>query len=75
MAGDSSVIGRVGELTHATRGQGGPGEVRVKIRGGTEIFLAWSERPLPAGSPVLVVESRGPRAVGVVPWSDLPDTR
>lgn len=75
MANDSSVVGRVGELTHATRGQDGPGEVRVKVRGGTEIFLAWSEQPLAAGGPVLVVESRGPRTVGVVPWPDLPDAR
>ncbi|TNC24581.1 NfeD family protein [Amycolatopsis alkalitolerans] len=72
MNGDSSVVGRVGELVHATRGPDGPGEVRVRIRGGTEIYLAWSEEPLPPGTAVLVVGSRGARTVDVVPWSDLP---
>ncbi|HJQ48706.1 MAG TPA: hypothetical protein VJ870_20630 [Amycolatopsis sp.] len=65
-------MGLVGELTHPTRGQDGPGEVRVKIRGGTEIFLAWSEQPLRLGTCVLIVGSRGARAVDVVPWSELP---
>lgn len=66
------MVGQVGELTHPTRGQDGPGEVRVKIPGGTEYFLAWSDQPLGAGTSVLVVESRGGRTVDVVPWSDLP---
>ncbi|MTD52960.1 hypothetical protein GKO32_03070 [Amycolatopsis sp. RM579] len=69
------MVGRVGELIHPTRGQDGPGEVRVKVRGGTEIFLAWSEQPLRPGTSVLIVGSRGARAVDVVPWSDLPDPR
>jgi hypothetical protein len=68
------MVGRVGELTHATRGESGPGEVRVGIRGGTEIYLAWSEEPLPVGTPVLIIEWRGAQAVDVVPWSDLPET-
>lgn len=75
MNGDSSVVGQIGELVHATRGSDGPGEVRVRIRGGTEIYLAWSAEPLPLGTSVLVVESRGARTVDVVPWSDLPGTR
>ena len=70
MARDESSIGRVGVLTVATRGSAGPGEVHIKIRGGSESFLAWSEQPLPRGVTVLVIESRGARAVDVVEWED-----
>ncbi len=68
--GDSSVIGRVGPLVVATRGPGGAGEVKLKVRGGVETYLAWSDDPLPKGASVLVVGSRGPRTVDVVPWTD-----
>lgn len=75
MSPEPSVVGRVGVLTVATRGEGGPGEARVKIRGGSETYLAWSDEALPKGSTVLVVESRASRTVGVVAWPDpLPDT-
>jgi hypothetical protein len=71
MARDESSIGCVGVLTVATRGGDGPGEVRIKVRGGSETFLAWSEEPLPRGATVLVVESRGARAVDVIEWDDV----
>lgn len=71
MARDEASIGCVGVLTVATRGGNGPGEVRVKVRGGSETFLAWSEAPLPRGATVLVVESRGTRAVDVIEWDDV----
>lgn len=70
MARDESCIGAVGVLTVATRGAEGPGEVRVKVRGGVEHFLAWSEAPLSRGATVLVIDSRGARAVDVVEWDD-----
>ena len=70
MARDESSIGRVGVLTVGTRGSGGPGEVYIKVRGGTETFLAWSDKPLPKGTTVLVIESRGTRAVDVIEWED-----
>lgn len=66
---EQEVIGLEGVLTVATRGTAGPGEVLVKIRGGTETYLAWSEAPLPRGSTVLIYESRGSRTVDVMPWS------
>jgi hypothetical protein len=69
MAGESSVVGQVGELVHATRGADGPGEVQIRIRGGSEIYLAWSEKALPVGTTVLIVQWRGARNVDVVPWS------
>jgi hypothetical protein len=68
---DESCIGCVGVLTVATRGSGGPGEVRVRIRGGSETYLAWSESPLPRGATVLVTESRGKRVVDVIEWDDV----
>ena len=71
MTRDEACIGRVGVLTVATRGEAdGPGEVLIKIRGGSETFLAWSEKPLPRGATVLVIDSRGARAVDVIEWED-----
>ena len=70
MVRDEASIGCVGVLTIGTRGQDGPGEVQIKIRGGSEAFLAWSEKPLPKGATVLVIESRGARAVDVIEWED-----
>jgi hypothetical protein len=67
---DSSVVGCVGTLIIATRGQAGPGEVLVRVRGGSEAFIAWSPDPLPRGSTVLVIASRGSRTVDVSEWSD-----
>ena len=70
MAGDQSLIGSIGVLLVATRGKAGPGEVLLKIRGGTEAYLAWSIDPIPKGSTVLVIESRGTRTVDVSEWAD-----
>ncbi len=70
MARDETGIGSVGILSVGTRGGDGPGEVRIKIRGGSESFLAWSEKPLPRGATVLVIDSRGARAVDVIEWED-----
>ena len=70
MARDESVIGAVGVITIATRGHAGPGEVRIRIRGGTENFIAWSQRSLPRGTTVLVTDYRGRRTVDVTEWED-----
>src|SRR3954451_17353557 len=70
MEGDLSVVGCLGVLAIATRGAAGPGEVLVKTGGGSESYLAWSDDPLPRGTTVLVVDSRGARTVQVAPWPD-----
>jgi hypothetical protein len=70
MARDEAIIGCVGKLILATRGAAGPGEVMVRVRGGSEAFIAWSDEPLPEGSTVLVIDSRGHRAVDVLPWHE-----
>lgn len=69
MTSDESAVGCSGTLLVATRGAAGPGEVLVKVRGGTEAYLAWSEQPLAKGTEVLVFNSRGERAVDVMEWS------
>ena len=72
MERDLSIVGAIGVLTVGTRGVGGPGEVLLKVRGGSEAYLAWSDRSLPRGTKVLVVETRGARVLEVVPWSESP---
>jgi hypothetical protein len=70
MVANVSAIGCIGTIIIATRGTAGPGEVLVKIRGGSEAFIAWSPEPLAQGTTVLVIEDRGERAVDVSPWTD-----
>jgi hypothetical protein len=70
VASDDSAIGCSGTVTVATRGAGGPGEVLVKVRGGTEAYLAWSEQPLAKGTRVLVFNTRGERTLDVMEWLD-----
>jgi membrane protein implicated in regulation of membrane protease activity len=70
VARETSLIGTIGVLCIATRGPAGPGEVLVKIRGGSETYIAWSPKPLPKGTTVLVIESRGNRTVDVSEWTD-----
>ena len=73
VARDEAAIGCVGILTIATRGRSGPGEVLVKIRGGSETYLAWSDAPLQKGASVLIIDSRGARTVDVIEWASPPD--
>ena len=70
MARETSLIGCIGVLSVATRGPAGPGEVVVKVRGGSEAYIAWSQTPLRRGATVLVIESRGSRTVDVSEWAD-----
>ena len=65
-----SLVGSIGVVTIATRGQAGPGEVLVRVRGGTESYIAWSPEPIRKGATVLVIDSRGARAVDVSEWAD-----
>jgi hypothetical protein len=47
--------------------------VLVRVRGGTETFIAWSEEPLPKDATVLITDSRGARTVDVMAWEGSPD--
>jgi hypothetical protein len=62
-------VGCTGTVIVATRGDEGPGEVLVTMRGGTEAYLAWSEQPLARGTQVLVYNARGDRALDVMEWN------
>jgi hypothetical protein len=70
LTSDESAVGTIGVLIIATRGASGPGEVLIRIRGGSESYLAWSETPLPRGTTVLVIDRTAPRTVEVVEWTD-----
>lgn len=70
MVRDEAVIGRTGVVVIGTRGAAGPGEVLIRVRGGSETYLAWSQEPLPAGAQVLVIDFRGARQVDVIEWFD-----
>ena len=70
VAGDESLIGSIGVLVIATRGAKGPGEVILKVRGGSEAYIAWSAEPIPRGATVLVINNRGSRSVDVSAWAD-----
>jgi hypothetical protein len=67
---DHEVVGKLGRLTVATRGDNGPGEVLITLNGSSEAFLAWSDRPLERGSRVLVIAERGLRTVDVTSYDD-----
>jgi hypothetical protein len=53
-------------VTTAIAGGAHPGEIRVAIRGGSEMFIAYSDTPVERGASVLVTEDLGGRAVRVV---------
>jgi hypothetical protein len=70
---ENSAVGCTGKVIVATRGPDGPGEVLVKMRGGTEAYLAWSEEPIARGTEILVYNSRGERTVDVMEFPDPSD--
>ena len=70
MSGDDSLIGTIGVIIIVICGVKGFGEVLLKIRGGSEAYLAYSTEPIPKGSIVLVINNRGTRSVDVSAWVD-----
>ena len=66
---DSEVVGATGVIVVATRGAAGLGEVLVRVRGGSESYLARSDEPIAKGMNVLVIGHLGGRTVSVVPLS------
>jgi hypothetical protein len=63
-------VGVIGSLAVATRGDQGPGEVVLTLRGATETYLAWSPEPLPKRTRVLVLAERGARTVDVIAFPE-----
>ena len=60
------LIGKVGYVSLAIPA-GGPGEVMLGVRGGTEAFAAWSDEPISKNCRVVVIEDRSGRSVTVTP--------
>jgi len=62
---DPDVVGCRGVVTIRIPGGDEPGEVRVRVRGTFELFVAYTVEALNVGNRVLVNRSRGGRAVDV----------
>jgi len=65
---EESLLGKVGRVTVSIP-VGGPGEVLLSVRGGTEAFAAWSDEPIARHSRILVVDTMSARSVFVTPLS------
>lgn len=62
-----SLVGVVGRVTVPIPADG-PGEIMVSVRGGTEAFAAWADRPIGKHAAVLVLERTAARSVIVTPF-------
>ena len=62
------LVGKVGSVTHRVRGGEQPGEIRVVVGGLPRHYLAFCPVAVPVGTPVLVVQVRGPHELDVEPW-------
>jgi hypothetical protein len=67
MSADEPVVGKVATVTHRIR-VGRPGEVVVRIRGGTETYMAYADTDLPEQAEVLIIAQRSARTVEVTPF-------
>ena len=61
--------GRIGRVTVPIP-PGGPGEIVVAVRGGTERYAAWCDEALAKHTPVVIVDERSPRSVDVTPFPE-----
>ena len=59
-------MGTVGIVTVPIR-VGKPGEVVLKVRGGTEAYAAWADEPIAKAVKVVVVDQTGAHSVQVTP--------
>jgi hypothetical protein len=64
---DLDLIGTVGYLTVPVTLER-PGEVLLRVRGGTEGFSAYSDQPLAKNARVIVIEARSARSLIVAPF-------
>ena len=66
---DVEIVGSTGVVIVATRGTAGAGEVLLRHSGGSQTYLAWSEKPIEKGATGLVIGDLGGRTVSVIPLS------
>jgi hypothetical protein len=62
-------MGRIGRVTVPIPA-GGPGEIIVAIRGGTERYAAWCDEPLAKHTQIVIVAERSARSVDVTPFPE-----
>jgi membrane protein implicated in regulation of membrane protease activity len=62
-----SVVGKLAHVVVAIPGPSRAGEVTVRIRGGTESYIAYADERIEAGTEVVVVADHGARTVSVAP--------
>ena len=65
--GRDQVVGKPAHVSVAIPGGGKPGEVVVRIRGGSEAYIAYSDQQIDVGAEVVVVADLGARSVSVTP--------
>ena len=63
----ASVVGKAAHVTVAIPGGAHPGEVLLRVRGGSESYIAYADEPVDEGVQVVVVADRGARSLVVVP--------
>lgn len=66
-SGWQPVVGLSAHVTMPIPGGTEPGEVLVRVRGGTETYMAYADEPLGEGVLVVVVADRGGRMLTVAP--------
>ncbi len=66
LEGDDDLVGKIGRVTVPIPA-GGPGEVMLPVRGGTEAYAAWADEQIPKHRQIVVVEERSARSVTVTP--------
>ncbi|HET6963770.1 MAG TPA: hypothetical protein VFH58_03295 [Acidimicrobiales bacterium] len=69
--GDDPVVGKLATVTHPIHPDR-PGEVVLRIRGGTEVYMAVSDEELARGAEVLVVGHVSARTVQVTAFAGGP---
>jgi len=65
--GLGDVVGRAAHVTIAIPGGERAGEVMLRVRGGSEAYIAFADEPIDIGAPVVVVSDRGARTLFVAP--------
>jgi len=66
-AEDESPVGKSAHVIEAIPGGDKAGEVLVRIRGGSEAYIAFSDQPIAVGDQVIVLADRGARMLLVAP--------
>ena len=61
-----SVVGKTAHVTVAITGGARPGEVLVRVRGGSESYIAYADEPVDEGVQVVILADRGARSLMVV---------